>query len=252
MPSFCWKSRTAAVVRGPITPSLGPGSKPLARRASWAALTWPPLTASLAPFAAPLVLSHACPLFSLVLSQASPVFSLVLSQASPVFSLVLSQPSAVFSFVLSQASPVFCLVLSQASPVLSLAFSPADFILSLVVSSCLVPVDWSFTSSAGRATPVHARPSAPLKAITVTVFMAYPSRRPRLQAMRQQVELRGAQRAEGNRGGRFSRMAWRPSRTSSPMNVSISSAIDWSKIGPAMRSQLFSERLVQRMACWLR
>ena len=34
------------------------------------------------------------------------------------------------------------------------------------------------------------------------------------------------------------------------MKVSISSARDWSKMGPAMRSQLLSERLVQRIACW--
>ena len=29
------------------------------------------------------------------------------------------------------------------------------------------------------------------------------------------------------------------------MKVSISSAIDWSKMGPAMRNQLLSDRLVQ-------
>ena len=59
-----------------------------------------------------------------------------------------------------------------------------------------------------------------------------------------------SQRPEGNAGGRFSRMAARPSRTSSSMKVSISSAIDWSKIGPAWRSQLLSERFVQRIACY--
>lgn len=35
-----------------------------------------------------------------------------------------------------------------------------------------------------------------------------------------------AQRAEGKRGGRFSRIAAAPSRTSASMNVSISSAMD--------------------------
>ena len=35
------------------------------------------------------------------------------------------------------------------------------------------------------------------------------------------------------------------------MKLSISSARDWSKIGPACRSQLLSARLVQRIAGWL-
>ena len=35
------------------------------------------------------------------------------------------------------------------------------------------------------------------------------------------------------------------------MKLSISSASDWSKMGPAWRSQLFSARLVQRIEGWL-
>src|SRR6516162_3278340 len=54
--------------------------------------------------------------------------------------------------------------------------------------------------------------------------------------------------AEGNRGARFSVSAAAPSRTSGPMKVSISYAADWSKIGPAILSQLFSARFVQRIA----
>jgi hypothetical protein len=65
----------------------------------------------------------------------------------------------------------------------------------------------------------------------------------------QQGEPEGPRhRAEGKDGRRFSRIACIPSRTSSPMKVSISSASDWSKMGPACLSQLLSARLVKRMA----
>src|SRR5262249_34737281 len=50
--------------------------------------------------------------------------------------------------------------------------------------------------------------------------------------------------AEGKTGARFSRIAFTPSRTSGYENDSISSASDWSKIGPAWRSQWLSARLV--------
>src|SRR2546426_738122 len=53
--------------------------------------------------------------------------------------------------------------------------------------------------------------------------------------------------AEGKAGARFSRSALTPSRTSACVKESISSASDWSKIGPAWRSQLLSARLVQRI-----
>ena len=55
---------------------------------------------------------------------------------------------------------------------------------------------------------------------------------------------RGDQRADGKAGGRFSRIARTPSRTSGKVKVSISRASDWSKMGPACRSQLFSARFV--------
>jgi len=48
----------------------------------------------------------------------------------------------------------------------------------------------------------------------------------RLRWMRRGADVETAQRAEGKRGGRFSRIAAAPSRTSWSMNVSISSAMD--------------------------
>src|SRR5262245_29650992 len=57
--------------------------------------------------------------------------------------------------------------------------------------------------------------------------------------------------AEGKAGARFSRIAFTPSPTSGYENDSISSARDWSKIGPAWRSQLFSARLAHWIEIWL-
>src|SRR5207245_6881209 len=62
---------------------------------------------------------------------------------------------------------------------------------------------------------------------------------------------REAHRAEGKDGARFSRMARAPSFTSSKPKHSISRARDWSKMGPAWRSQLLSARLANRIAGWL-
>ena len=52
----------------------------------------------------------------------------------------------------------------------------------------------------------------------------------------------------GKAGLRFSRCAASPSATSGPVKPNISSASDVSKAGPACRSQLLSEYLVQRIA----
>ena len=57
--------------------------------------------------------------------------------------------------------------------------------------------------------------------------------------------------AQSKFGVRFSVTAATPSCTSVPANPSISSATDASNDGPAIRSQLFNESLVQRIACWL-
>src|SRR6185503_12637234 len=54
----------------------------------------------------------------------------------------------------------------------------------------------------------------------------------------------------GNFGSRFSRSEARPSFTSGPVKPWISSASEASNAGPAMRSQLLSEYLVQRSAVW--
>jgi len=53
----------------------------------------------------------------------------------------------------------------------------------------------------------------------------------------------------GNDGCRFSRSAFTPSARSGEKNPNISSASDASNAGPAARNQLFSERLVKRIAC---
>ena len=49
IPSLDWKSRRAALVRGPINPSMGPGSWPLSFSACWTAITcgepWSPAAA---------------------------------------------------------------------------------------------------------------------------------------------------------------------------------------------------------------
>ena len=73
-----------------------------------------------------------------------------------------------------------------------------------------------------------------------------------------------AQLSEGLHGEKYSRLVFQPksagrlafnaatpSRTSGPAKPMNSSASEVSKAGPAWRSQLFKEYLVQRMALWL-
>jgi len=67
--------------------------------------------------------------------------------------------------------------------------------------------------------------------------------------LHQRFAIGGAGGADGNDGVRRDFTAATPSRTSAPKNPSISSASDASKAGPAVRSQLFSARLVHRSAC---
>src|SRR5439155_12913845 len=98
--SFVWNSVMAALVLGPILPSIGPGLKPLSIRACWALLT------SSSPFL-PVT-------FSLILSLTSPVFSLVLSQALPTFSFAVSILSLALSFTDSSAAIAGAIV--QAKP----------------------------------------------------------------------------------------------------------------------------------------